>query len=144
MRTKVIIENKRCAHCGCFFNRRQQPNGRLEGVQEFLSRKYCTHECYCLHNTGVNNSRFVIGGTPRNDGYWRTSISGKRKYVHRIVAEQAIGRSLKSEEHVHHKDENKGRNLQENFLVLSNSQHRKTHAANQIRNTYGQFEGCPD
>jgi hypothetical protein len=47
---------------------------------------------------------------------------------HRVVAEQVLGRPLKSKETVHHKDENRANNLPENILVFrSQSDHVRFH-----------------
>lgn len=48
-------------------------------------------------------------------------------YEHRLVAEESIGRLLRSEEDVHHLDENRLNNLPRNLLVLERSQHQKLH-----------------
>ena len=49
-------------------------------------------------------------------------------YVHRHVASIKIGRWLKSNEHVHHLDENKTNNSAENLKILSCKDHSKEHA----------------
>jgi len=50
------------------------------------------------------------------------------RHEHRVVAEALIGRPLRSDEHVHHKDENKQNNSPENLIVLSASEHLALHA----------------
>ena len=47
--------------------------------------------------------------------------------LHRVVAENKIGRPLQKNEHVHHIDENKYNNSPENLEVLTDSQHAKLH-----------------
>ena len=56
----------------------------------------------------------------------RANRTGK-VYVHRIVAEESIGRRLISGEHVHHIDGNRSNNSKENLLVLTSSGHAKLH-----------------
>ena len=59
-------------------------------------------------------------------GYPRFSDSGK--LVHRWKAEKKIGRPLRSNEVVHHRDENKGNYSDKNLGVMSRSFHGKLHA----------------
>ena len=52
----------------------------------------------------------------------------KTVYLHRIVAEQSIGRKLRPGEIVHHLDEDKSNNSPENLVVCSSaSVHRQYH-----------------
>lgn len=55
-----------------------------------------------------------------------TGNSG-RVYMHRHVASIALGRWLKTEEAVHHIDENKCNNSPDNLLVCSYKEHGKIH-----------------
>ena len=49
-------------------------------------------------------------------------------YEHRIVASKMLGRKLKSEEHVHHKDENGLNNSPDNLMIFAtNSDHIAYH-----------------
>lgn len=48
-------------------------------------------------------------------------------YEHIVVAEKFLGRNLRENEEVHHLDENRANNRQENLLVLEDSQHHKLH-----------------
>mgnify|MGYP006921294956 CR=1 FL=1 len=47
--------------------------------------------------------------------------------LHRVLAENKIGRQLKSDEVVHHKDGNKENNKISNLVVLTRSAHSKEH-----------------
>lgn len=48
-------------------------------------------------------------------------------YLHRIIMENHLGRYLKQDEHVHHKDENRSNNVIENLELITNSEHIKHH-----------------
>lgn len=60
-----------------------------------------------------------------NHGYLVTT---KGEYVHRLVAEKAIGRKLKSHEHVHHIDYNKKNNKNTNLIICNDRLHKILHA----------------
>lgn len=47
--------------------------------------------------------------------------------MHRVVAEQTIGRPLRQDEHVHHIDGDKKNNTPDNLQVLSASAHAVLH-----------------
>lgn len=49
-------------------------------------------------------------------------------YEHRYIIEQHLGRPLKSDEVVHHKNFNKHDNRLSNLMLLTNSEHVKLHA----------------
>jgi hypothetical protein len=55
------------------------------------------------------------------------------RHEHRAVAEAMLGRRLRSDEHVHHKDENKQNNLPGNLEVLPAREHLALHAAQRRR-----------
>lgn len=52
---------------------------------------------------------------------------GSHTYVHREIAEEMLGRHLRSDEIVHHKDGNKHNNNPENLEVMTRSEHTKLH-----------------
>ena len=59
-------------------------------------------------------------------GYPRFKNSGKT--VHKAVAENKIGRKLRDDEVVHHKDGDKTNFRKENLRVTSRSHHSKLHS----------------
>jgi len=56
------------------------------------------------------------------------------RHEHRVIAEQLVGRPLRSDEHVHHRDEDKQNNDPENLLVLQAKEHVALHAKLRRRN----------
>lgn len=75
----------------------------------------------------------------RYDGYVLLKIPGYPNSVngyileHRYVMEQHLGRSLRSDEIVHHKDKNKQNNSLDNLELTTNSEHNRLHGLQQGR-----------
>jgi len=78
------------------------------------------HKNYC----GKNNIFY--------DGGYKCKIGpdGNRVYIHREIMEQKLGRKLRPDEIVHHKDENKLNNDPDNLKVTNLSKHMKHHYNN--------------
>lgn len=60
-------------------------------------------------------------------GYKCVKRFGVKEDEHRIVAERMLGRKLRSNEVVHHKNGNKKDNRECNLVVMTRSQHSKLH-----------------
>lgn len=73
-------------------------------------------------------------GTIQKNGYISIGNSKKRKYIHRIIMENFIGRELTINETVHHIDGNKLNNDIKNLEILTRSEHLRLHA---IKNKLG-------
>lgn len=61
------------------------------------------------------------------DAYAKMKVEGKTVQVHRVVAEQILGRPLRDDEVVHHIDHNKRNNSPENLRIMSAEEHGRLH-----------------
>lgn len=136
MPARIYYEDKICQQCGKNFNRNTLPSGRLEAFEDFKIRKYCSHKCYSLFNSGIRHYNYIRGYRLSSEGYARDS---RDVFIHRKIIEQHLGRKLEKFEHVHHIDGNKLNNSMENLQITENSQHRKLHVKFQKRNEKGMF-----
>jgi len=136
MSKKIVVADRVCKYCGKTFNRTKYPKGTLEFVGDYLKREFCSHNCSTSYNSGKNNPNYKRGYRIRPDGYLRNS---KDKYIHRIVMEHYLGRELKSNEVVHHKDGNPNNNNIENLELTTNSEHRAEHSKSQSRDIGGRW-----
>jgi hypothetical protein len=68
---------------------------------------------------------YLVAGPEHN--YVDKNGGTQKKLLHRVVAEEKLGRKLSSKEIVHHVDLNKDNNAPENLFVCSRSEHRLAH-----------------
>jgi HNH endonuclease len=75
--------------------------------------------------------------------YRKRKINGRTYYEHRLVVEKRLGRKLTRAEHVHHKNEQKKDNADENLEVKTAKDHGRHHFAKnpivKICETCGRF-----
>jgi hypothetical protein len=64
---------------------------------------------------------------PAPKGYRGKKYRGKYVYEHRVVAERKIGRTLKADEVVHHKNGQKRDNRASNLGVKLRAEHTREH-----------------
>lgn len=104
---------------------------RLAPWQVRGNRRYCSRECSnpARGTKGPKNHRWRGGRRIRRDGYVLLNLGGREVLEHRHVMSQIVGRPLRSDEHVHHKNHNKADNRPENLELLTHSEHSALHAS---------------
>lgn len=122
---------KLCRHFGCSETIEKGANGlcgkHAQRVRRYGDPDYVTPaEIWRTHNRDAQRRRF---STVKPTTY--PKLFGRHE--HRAVAEAMIGRPIRSDEHVHHKDEDKHNNSPENLQVLSAREHLALHAAQRRR-----------
>lgn len=77
---------------------------------------------------GADNPAWNGGRRIRADGYVLIWTPDGERLEHRVVMERNLGRALRAEEVVHHRDGDKSNNSPENLEVMSQSEHASLHA----------------
>lgn len=118
-------DERQCARCGVTF--RAWPN---EGT------RHCSRSC-AGKNRGardgrINDRGYIIVEAP----------DGRHIYEHRLVMERHLGRLLRSDEHVHHVNEDRADNRLENLRLLSKADHVRLHSLE--RQAKARREGTPN
>lgn len=83
-------------------------------------------------NTGLNYHRkniLLTNGYINPRGYRVLCIANEEILEHRFIMEKHLGRSLKNQEHIHHKNKIRDDNRIKNLQVLTRSEHMKLHYA---------------
>lgn len=89
--------------------------------------KYCSYHC--------SQTAKAISASPqradkiRGTGKKTPYIKFKGRHIHRILAEQKLGRALKKGEIVHHADLNSRNDMPDNLDVITQSKHINKHRA---------------
>lgn len=82
---------------------------------------WCARRWISKHRANENSPRYQHGVT--SQGYRRIQINGKRWIEHRFVMTEVLGRPLRANEQVHHKNGNRLDNRPENLMVVLVSTH---------------------
>lgn len=112
-----------CLNCG-------KPVEILRSEAEKYGRGlYCSLSCRSQQTQfGEANPVWKRGYSPNRTGYLRSGLkASKNIFLHRLVAEQMLGRPLLASEVVHHRDGDKTNNAPENLEVMSRSDHLRLH-----------------
>jgi endogenous inhibitor of DNA gyrase (YacG/DUF329 family) len=120
-----------CQQCGKAF----QVNPSRAG------RQFCSKECegrskWKRVQDRTHNGRPVLLNPQGYVKIWEPTLEPRRRWVleHRYVVEQAIGRKLRADEHVHHVNGDKADNRLENLEAIDPTSHQNiTMAATQER-----------
>lgn len=98
---------------------------------------FCDKDCLGLfrseHLTGTLAANFKTGSVVERNyilalAPWHPNTSKANFiYLHRLIAEAKLGRFLKEDEIVHHKDGNTENNHWDNLIVMTQAEHAKEH-----------------
>lgn len=109
---------KPCGWCG----KPMYPKPR-EGIGRFSVRECCSLRCSGF----LRASRERKPPAEMTARYRRTKVNGHEISEHRAVAEKALGRKLRSNEEVHHINEDRFDNRLENLEVVTKREHADRH-----------------
>lgn len=91
---------------------------------------FCDNDCKHAYFVREQNPAWQ-GGVTEQSGYkmLRTELGAKAPYTreHRVVAEKMLGRTLLSDEVVHHINGDRSDNRPENLQVMTRSEHSRHH-----------------
>lgn len=123
---------KTCSQCKKQFELKQSVKRRL--MQKYI---FCSQKCARKHIgnrfKGENNPSWKGGRQISKDNYILVYCPGhpkadnNRVREHRLVMEKHIGRYLKTNEHVHHINENKQDNRIKNLMIIKHKDHMSIH-----------------
>ena len=108
---KYFKLTKECEFCGIKYSRKP-----TDHIGNFKRNKTCSKKCRYAR---------LEKDTMHIDDWGYLRFNRTKQRYHRYVMEQHLGRKLRSDEEVHHIDENKLNNSIENLTILSKSEHTR-------------------
>jgi hypothetical protein len=123
----MYTEQRLCEICGVAY--------RIKKIDQ----RFCSKSCAGKNRVGEKSTTYKHGISTQ--GYRCIHADGRRILEHRHVMSQHLGRFLKSNEIVHHKDENKLNNNLDNLELVTRSSHRAKHSPFRSE-THKQCRGC--
>lgn len=111
---------------------------------------FCDKDCLGLFRTRVlvreKAANYKIGSRKSRDyieveAIWNPGHNSKGYMsLHRMIAEARMGRFLKPDEIVHHKDGNARNNHWDNLEVMTQIEHAREHTLTRKRDKYGKLQ----
>ena len=111
-------------HIGYWKNKRFSKEHRYKisiGSKKKKSLVHC--ENIKKAKVGKNNPRWKGGRTTHGQGYILVRFPKKRVFEHRLIMEKVLGRSLKKDEMIHHRNGIKDDNRIENLEIVLRKSH---------------------
>lgn len=117
----LVSPLRQCEHCGRDFATARMPNKNGQRTGNLSKQRFCGARCRNLARPAfrpyIDRHGYRVLRKSRG-------ADAPQVYEHRVVMEKIIGRPLRSEETVHHRDGNRSNNEPEN-LELWSSRHGK-------------------
>lgn len=103
--------------------------GKVGVHRKGIHRKFSDEHRAAIRDAAIRRGRERGAGfSVKPNGYVEfTRGPHKGRAIHRVVAEQMIGRPLARDEVVHHKDGNRQNNRPENLQVMTRAEHTRLH-----------------
>lgn len=121
-------EYRNCETCGKEF---YIPRAHIKRSDDGYERgRFCSQECFRKWRStlrGEETPNWQGGKFIGANGYVYVRHNGKYELEHRVVMEKYLGRKLREDEVVHHKNGVKTDNRLENLQLMTNSEHTKLH-----------------